>query len=340
MVGVPVTEARMLGNLRRGARVSVRVGAWPSGLYFAKLRSSNGLIGFAPFVVRPPKLGTHPVAVVMRTRTWAAYNLRDENGDGVGDSWYARWRIHTVRLGRPFLNRGVPPHFRAYDLPYLRWLDRHHKRVDYLSQADLDAVTSGAELAHAYKLIVFPGHHEYVTTHEYDVIERYRDLGGNLMFLYADNFFWKVLKRGDRLERTKQWRDLGRPEATLIGAQYRASNSGTGQRPWIVRAAPANAWFLDGTALDVGSTFGVGGIEIDATTRDSPPGTQVLAEIPKLFGPGYTAQMTYYTTPQGAKVFAAGAFRLVALPIEPPIGRMLENLWRRLTADPLPPRGI
>ena len=35
-----------------------------------------------------------------------------------------------------------------------------------------------------------------MTTHEYDVVTRYRDLGGNLMFLSANNFFWKVDKQG------------------------------------------------------------------------------------------------------------------------------------------------
>jgi hypothetical protein len=336
MVGVPVTKARLLGDVRPGARVSVEVGAWPSGLYFAKLRSSNRLIGFAPFVVRPAALGTSEVAVVLPTRTWQAYNLRDDDGDGFGNSWYARWKIRSVALGRPFLNRGVPYHFRLYELPYLRWLDRTHKRVDYLSDADLEAVPSGTELARAYKLVIFPGHHEYVTTKQYDVVTQYRDRGGNLMFLYANNFFWQVVKHDDRLERTTQWRDLDRPEAALVGVQYRASNSGARRRPWIVRAAPANFWLLAGTSLNVGSQFGLGGVEIDATTTDSPRGTQVLAEIPDLFGPGYTAQMTYYESAQGAKVFAAGAFTLVALPIEPPIAQMLDNLWAHLTADPLP----
>jgi hypothetical protein len=37
-------------------------------------------------------------------------------------------------------------------------------------------------------LIIFPGHHEYVTKAEYDAVERYRDLGGNLAFLAAKNF--------------------------------------------------------------------------------------------------------------------------------------------------------
>ncbi len=35
------------------------------------------------------------------------------------DTWYAGSK--TARLARPFLNRGVPPHFKYYDAPFLRW---------------------------------------------------------------------------------------------------------------------------------------------------------------------------------------------------------------------------
>ena len=85
-------------------------------------RAADGRVGFAPFVVRPRRLGEHRVAVVLPTLTWQAYNLRDDDGDGKGDTWYADWKHKTVRLGRPFLNRGVPYHFRRYDLPFLHWL--------------------------------------------------------------------------------------------------------------------------------------------------------------------------------------------------------------------------
>ena len=113
--------------------------------------------------------------------------------DGVGDSWYADPAHLTIETSRPFLSRGVPFRFKAYDLPFLRWLDRTGKRVDVLSDRELDR-TTGDELARAYRLIVFPGHHEYVTEAAYDAVERYRDLGGNLAFLSANNFYWKVTR--------------------------------------------------------------------------------------------------------------------------------------------------
>ena len=64
-------------------------------------------------VRRPPhRLGEHRVAVVLPTLTWQAYNLRDDDGDGTGDTWYATLPRPHRRLARPFLDRGVPSHFR------------------------------------------------------------------------------------------------------------------------------------------------------------------------------------------------------------------------------------
>jgi hypothetical protein len=329
--GVPVTRRREIGPSTGRRKVEIRIGAWPSGFYFARLASSDGRVGFAPFVVRPHRLGDHRVAVVLPTTTWQAYNLRDDDDDGRGDSWYARWATHTARLGRPFLNRGVPYHFRSYDLPFLRWLAANGHGVDVLSDSDLDAAASGEALHDAYDLVVFPGHHEYVTTHEYNVVERYRDLGGNLMFLSANNFFWRIVKHGNLIEKTKQWRDLGRSEAALLGVEYRGNDRGTHRGAWIVGSAPAATWVFAGTGLEAGSAFSNAGIEIDETGPASPRGVQVLAEIPDLFGPGFTAQMTYYETQSGAKVFAAGAFTLAGSVAQPRVARVLSNLWAKLS---------
>lgn len=327
MQGVPVTRTRQVEE----RVVRVAVGDWPSGLYFARLDAPDGRAGFAPFVVRPRELGASRVAIVLPTLTWQTYNLRDDGGDGKPDSWYAEWKRRTVQLGRPFLNRGVPPHYRQYDMPFLHWLARMGHSADVLTDEDLDEA-DGRELAAAYDLIVFPGHHEYVTTNEYDVVERYHDLGGNLAFLSANNFFWQVVKRGDVITKTRQWRDLGRPEAALLGAQYRGNHSGGARGSWIVQKTPAVSWLFAGLGLRPGSRFGEGwGVEIDHTTSDSPEGVEVVAEIRDLFGPGSTAQMTYYETDSGAKVFAAGAFTLAGRALLPGPSRVLANLWGRLS---------
>ena len=72
------------------------------------------------------------------------------------------------------------------------------------------------------------------------------------------------------------------------------------------------------------------GFEIDARAAASPPGTQLLASIPDLMGPGRSAEMTYYETPRGAKVFAAGTLNFTASIGEPAVSQLVENVWARL----------
>jgi hypothetical protein len=309
----------------------VRAGDWPSGLYFVRAQAADGRVGYAPFIVRPRKLGTHRVAVVLATHTWAAYNFADTDGDGWGDSWYVTGRHRSVDLQRPFLDFGVPFRFRDWDLEFIAWLNRTGRTVDFLSDDDLDAVAGGDELARRYDLVVFPGHEEYVTRHAYDVIERYRDVGGNLVFLAANNLYRRVDRVGRRLVRRAQWRKLGRPEARVVGVQYVGSDHGQRQAGYTVTGAAVAPWAFEGTGLVDGNVFGRYGIEIDARTSASPRGIQLLAHIPDLLGAGRSAEMTYYETPAGAKVFAAGALNFGASLGDPAVDRLLANVWARLS---------
>ena len=333
MLGSAVTPVRRLGSVTRGRTIHVRIGDWPSGLYFAELWGSRGKVGYAPFVLRPRHLGEDAhVAVVFSTMTWQAYNFHDDDRNGSLDTWYAG--APHARLARPFENRGVIPHYKHYEQPFVRWLVATDRDVDYLADADLDRRSvTGARLAKRYRLIIFPGHHEYVTPHEFDAVTAYRDHGGHLMFLSANNFFWRTVKDGNVMTRTARWRRLHRPEASLVGVQYFGNDRGQHQGPWVVSATPAADWIFAGTGLVAGSSFGRGGIEADATTRSSPRGTQVVARIPNVFGNGRDAEMTYYELPNGAKVFAAGAFTLAEGVQSPQVERIIENLWSRLGDD-------
>src|SRR5215831_2058608 len=53
MEGVPVSKPVQIGGVRKGRAVSIHIGQWPSGLYFARVQAASGLLGFAPFVLRP-----------------------------------------------------------------------------------------------------------------------------------------------------------------------------------------------------------------------------------------------------------------------------------------------
>jgi hypothetical protein len=334
MAGNPVSGVRRLGNVEPGRETRLRIGDWPSGFYYAQLEDAKGRFGYAPFVLRPRRLGEHRVAVVFPTQTWQAYNRRDDDHDGKPDTWYGNWGHHTARLARPFEDRGTPHHYRNYEQPFLRWLIATHHEVDYLSDRELKRVRSGADLARTYDLIIFEGHHEYVTSHEYDVVTDYRDRGGNLMFLAANNFFCRIDIEGDVMTRIDTWRNRGRPEAALVGVQYIGWNQlKYGGKPYILHYPASAAWIFDGTGLKSGDNFSSGGIEIDHRAAASPRGLQVLATIPDVFGKGMTAEMSYYETANGAKVFAAGAFSLGGSIGNPQVARVVSNVWTRLARE-------
>jgi hypothetical protein len=340
MGGMPIDSVLRTLDWRRWTSrthtIYIRIPKVASGLYYVQFSGQDGRIGYAPFVVRPAVLGASSrVLVVLPTNTWQAYNFQDDDGNGYGDTWYAGPPNGSVNLGRTYIARGAPPRYYRYDLPFLHWFYWGHHSAEFISDSDFDLIDSGDELAKAYDLIVFEGHEEYVTPHEYDDIQRFRDLGGNLMFLSANNFFWKVEKRGQVLHKVGEWRQAGRPEAGLIGVEYDASDDGRHRGQYTVENSGAAPWLWDGTGLGDGSTFGgeVGGfgIEIDQTAPQTPPGTIVLAQIPDLLGSGKSAQMTYYELPNGAKVFAAGVLNFCGSVTMWPMKQMMNNLWAHMT---------
>jgi hypothetical protein len=321
----PPVKLDWRGN--RNAPHVVRVGpspSWPSGLYFLRVRAADGRTGYAPLILRPRRLGEHRVAVVLATNTWQADNLADANGDGWGDSWEVSSSVARVDLRRAFPGGGLPDRFRGWDLPFVSWLGQIAKQVDWFSDDDFAGIRTGDALRRAYDLIVFPEHEQYVTTHEYDVIRRFRDLGGRLMFLSADNFSWQVRRQGPFLRRGGQWRKLGRPAAALVGVQHVAS--GRKQRPYVVQGAGSEPWVFTGTGLANGSAFGLYGLTVDARASSSPAGTTVLARTPN------GAEMTLYRTPGGSRVFAAGAIDFAASLGMPTVSRLVDNVWERFSA--------
>ena len=248
------TEQVVAGSRRvRGSLARIRIGPWPPGVYVARLRAGDALIQ-APLVVRAPASARPRVGVVLPTNTWQAYNFLDGDGDGTGDSWYASRRRESARLDRPFMGDGLPPYFHRYDLSFLRWLRTGDRRADFLSDADLDRVPDAATLARRYDLLVFPGHHEYVTAHEYELLTEYRDRGGNLIFLSADNLHWRVVRIGPVLRRKEQFRNVGGVGRRRVPRERSRWSSRLVRRPQRqVRAvAPRGDRPRDGLAVRLG----------------------------------------------------------------------------------------
>jgi hypothetical protein len=335
--GKPVTAPAIVRRPSGSRRwlVHIRLGSnWVSGDYVARLTWGRRA-DYAPFVLRPVRLGASPVLVVEPTNTWHAYDVVD------GDSWYLDPSVHVVDLTHPFASSrvsgarvpaGLPEQFSRFDLGFLRWYWHSGYVADFVSYDDLGQVASAAQLSR-YRLIVFAGHEEYVTSHTYDVIAHYRDAGGNLAFLSANNFFYRVGVSGNTMTGRARFRDLGRPEAALVGAQYAGWDEGRyPNRPYRIVNTAAAPWLFAGTGLHNGSTVGNYGIEVDEPNAFSPPHTHVLAEIPNELGPGRPAEMTIYTRGRST-VFDAGAINFGASAHWPALSRFFSNLWSHLSGE-------
>jgi hypothetical protein len=335
--GKPMTTPQQLRRAPGVRRWLVHVpldSSWPSGDYVARL-SWAGHTDYAPFVLRPSRLGSAPVLVVEPTNTWHAYDDVD------GDSWYLNSSVHVIDLTHPFANTrvnggavpaGLPEQFQRFDLGLLRWYWHSGYRADFISDDDLERISNARQLSH-YRLIVFGGHEEYVTSHTFDLITSYRNNGGNLAFLSANNFFYKVKVSGNTMVGRTPWRDLGRPEAALVGAQYAGWDEGHyPNRPYHITDTAAAPWLFKGTHLHDGSIVGRYGIEVDEPNSASPPHTHVLAAIPNELGPGKPAEMTIYTRGRST-VFDAGAINFEASAHWPALSRFFSNLWSHLSGE-------
>ena len=134
------------------------------------------------------------------------------------------------------------PTARSYDLQFQHWLTQTNKLVDLYGDEDIEAFADANALRASYDLIVFPGHTEYVTGRTYNLIQGYRDLGGNLLFLSANNFFRRIDRSNSHIKLIDEWRDLGRPEEALLGVRYVASDRGQRHAPFTVVGADIAPW--------------------------------------------------------------------------------------------------
>lgn len=322
-----VGTARTLVWHHGAGTVSVPIGDWPSGVYFVRIGSSEGTV-VAPLVVRPRHLGESHVLVVVPTYSWQAYNARD------GDTWYYSPTVSTAYLNRPYMDHGVPFNFGQYDRAFFAWMTANDAQADVISDQDYNAIASGFELRHLYRMIIFEGHAEYATNHMFDITQQYRNLGGHLAFLSANDFYREVTVSGAAMTLVGLRRNLGTPEAELMGAQYIDWSHGEyPDRTYVVTGERKLPWLFADTGLKDGDLMkGWFGIEIDARVPSSPPGTTVVASIPDIFR-GETAQMTYYTTAAGAEVFDAGTINFGGAADDAQVGQMLANLWLHMTGS-------
>jgi hypothetical protein len=347
----PPRPNRMTGLVEAGwpAAVSLEVpGDWTSGLYLAVLRPLDRPVAASvvPFVVRPAQGSTPaPVLFVSAATTWQAYNgwggksLYGYNSRGTTTA-VAGTRAAVVSFDRPYLTENGAGLLRRWELPFVRWQERHGRNVDYIADLDL---ARHPELLAGRRLIVFAGHHEYWSRPMRDAIAGAVAAGVNVAFLSANEVYWQAriddsalgplrrvtcyksaardpLTASQPALATCRWREppVNEPEAPLVGQMY----GHVALRPvdWVVTGS--SHWLYGGTGLRDGDRIAnLVGQEYDTFFPDlAPPGTRLLARSPvpvaarPTIDPGaYPSPAiqtaTIYTAPSGATVFAAGTFQ-------------------------------
>ena len=165
----------------------------------------------------------------------------------------------------------------------------------------MTALRDGAALARAYDFIVFPGHHEYVFDGEYDAVRHYRNRGGHLAFLSANNFFARVTAGRATSSRTARWARRRPAGGRTRGHPVHRLGHGDARGPWTISDVAATGWLSAATGLRRGSRLGSAGIEIDSVAPSSPRNIRIVSVVPNLFGPGLSAHMTYYETRRGSQ---------------------------------------
>lgn len=186
------------------------------------------------------------------------------------------------------------------------------------------------QLLLAHKAMISLGHDEYWSRTMRDAATAARDHGVNLVFLGANAIYRQIrfapsplgpdrrqinyrstadpISRTDPKLTTVNWPDppVDEPESTLIGDMYKCNPV----RADLVVTDPS-AWIYAGTGLTAGQHVpGVVGTEYDGYVPGPgvPPNVQIMAHSPlRCRGRPDASDVTYYTAPSGAGVFATGS---------------------------------
>lgn len=330
---------------------------WKSGVYLAILSNATGWNTEVLFVVRDDAK-VADFTYVVPTNTYAVYNNYPRWSTLTGKSMYdadstgANTVVGTPRAVRVSYDRPQHHQFGSWagtdwnEFHLVKWLEQNNYNVKYITDVDFNNITKANLIKN--KGIIFGGHTEYWTKGMYDNAVLARDSGVSLAFFGANTAHWQVryassaggtAKRGiicykDSLTsnidpntnaalETKHWRDLGRPEQTLVGVQYFIAQDNTvsswnyesvAHTPLVI--SDTNSWAFNYTSLTVGSSIPLlTGYEVDMldpfyTAPTVKAGTSQLLFTKSPFvtanGPTVYQQSSLYQAPSGAWVFGAG----------------------------------
>jgi hypothetical protein len=220
--------------------------------------------------------------------------------------------VQTVQEGYPISSA-------AFDYNMVRWIEKQGLDVKYITNLDLHR---DQNVLHDAMAFVSFGHDEYYSSAMWNNLVAARNAGINLAFFSSNQIYWRVrfgpdfqgrpnrtmlcykyvqdpIAAGDF--RTGLFRDLGKPEAALIGGQYVAAPV-TGD----ITVTNASHWLFSGSGASNTTVLrGLLGYEVNAIAPAvSPANVESLAHTT---GDGFESDVSYYVAPSSAQVFATGS---------------------------------
>src|SRR3954470_19046055 len=324
-------------------------GAWPSGIYLARLtaQESNapGAQSYVVFVVRDDERGA-ALLFQSSVTTFAAYNNWGGKSLYGFNSNNAPARI--VSFDRPYAGNpygvrldGAGDFLRRWEYNAVRFLEREGYDVSYTTDVDTHQRPIAGSAASHHRVFLSVGHDEYWSASMRRHVEQARDGGVHLAFLGADVCYWQIrfepnaagqddrtivaykeaagnldplaLDRQPQNNRliTGRWRDrpTSQPEERLVGVMYAADPVDAD-----VIVSNAGHWAFAGTGLRDGDALrGLLGYEVDPMFDQGPATIERLAHSPFVDEGKQRkvryADMTIYTAASGALVFATGSMQ-------------------------------
>jgi hypothetical protein len=304
---------------------------WPEGAYLFRLDAHDGAQRYVPVTIRSASTAgkvvlKQAVPTWQAYNTWGSYDLYKGPGNG-----YAN-RSFVVSLDRPGDYDGAYL-FLVYERKLINLAERLGLPLAYLTSMDIASNPHSLDGAVA---LASPGHDEYWSPPERQIVTGARDRGMNIAFLGANAMFrrtrlqpsplgpdreivcYKTSYQLDPMYRTdnglvtSDWREEPHPdpESSLIGTMYEGYPA---IADYVVHSP--DAWMFKGTGARAGTSFPVlVGVEYDRVTPGFPVQRpiEVLAHSPLTCqGVASFADSAYYTHPGGAGVFNTGTMRWV-----------------------------
>jgi len=165
---------------------------WENGNYLALLRTTSGEYTYTyhPFIVRARVPGSFSkVAFVMNYNTRQAYNKW--GGKSLYCSLVPGDRHYAVAVSflRPFgdsAGRGTN-YWGQYALSSHLTADGFDP--EFITEWDIH---SDPTILRAYDVVVFAGHHEYISRRIYDALDAHHHRGGHVAFFSGNDIYWQV----------------------------------------------------------------------------------------------------------------------------------------------------